>query len=116
MRGRWRSYGAFALESAIDEMAHALDIDPLEFRIKNDLKDQQRNKPFSDKNIKEAYRIGAQKIGWNERKSKPGSLVDGRWKTGYGVSIGVFNANRGRASVKGILKASGISGLAKCYQ
>ena len=108
MRGPGEATGAFALESAIDEMAHALDMDPLEFRIKNDPeKDQQRNKPFSDKNIKEAYRIGAQKIGWNERKSKPGSLVDGQWKTGYGVSIGVFNANRGRASVKGILKADG---------
>jgi len=108
MRGPGEATGAFALESAIDEMAHALDMDPLEFRIKNDPeKDQQRNKPFSDKNIKEAYRIGAQKIGWSERKNKPGSLIDGQWKTGYGVSIGVFNANRGRASVKGILKTDG---------
>ncbi|MFD2287532.1 molybdopterin-dependent oxidoreductase [Pedobacter petrophilus] len=108
MRGPGEATGAFALESAIDEMAHALDMDPLEFRIKNDPeKDQQRDKPFSDKNIKEAYRVGAQKIGWSERKNKPGSLVDGQWKMGYGVSIGVFNANRGRASVKGILKADG---------
>lgn len=108
MRGPGEATGAFALESAIDEMAHALDMDPLEFRIKNDPeKDQQRNKPFSDKNIKEAYRVGSQKIGWSERKNKPGSLVDGQWKYGFGVSIGVFNANRGRASVKGILKADG---------
>lgn len=108
MRGPGEATGAFALESAIDEMAHALDMDPLEFRIKNDPeRDQQRDKPFSDKNIKEAYEIGAQKIGWNERKNKPGSLVEGQWKTGFGVSIGVFNANRGRASVKGILKADG---------
>ncbi|RZK67329.1 MAG: xanthine dehydrogenase family protein molybdopterin-binding subunit, partial [Pedobacter sp.] len=108
MRGPGEATGAFALESAIDEMAHALDMDPLEFRIKNDPeRDQQRDKPFSDKNIKEAYKIGAQKIGWNERKNKPGSLVEGQWKTGFGVSIGVFNANRGRASVKGILKADG---------
>ncbi|GGE64248.1 xanthine dehydrogenase YagR molybdenum-binding subunit [Pedobacter psychrotolerans] len=108
MRGPGEATGAFALESAIDEMAHALDMDPLEFRIKNDPeRDQQRSLPFSDKNIKEAYRVGAQKIGWNERKNKPGSLIDGQLKTGYGVSIGVFNANRGRASVKGILKADG---------
>lgn len=108
MRGPGEATGAFALESAIDEMAHALDMDPLDFRIKNDPeKDQQRDKPFSDKNIKEAYKIGAQKIGWSERKNKPGSLVDGQWKLGYGVSIGVFNANRGRATVKGILKADG---------
>ena len=108
MRGPGEATGAFALESAIDELAHALDMDPLEFRTKNDPeKDQQRNKPFSDKNIKEAYKIGAEKIGWSERKNKPGSLIDGQWKSGYGVSIGVFNANRGRASVKGILKADG---------
>ncbi|WP_316800394.1 xanthine dehydrogenase family protein molybdopterin-binding subunit [Pedobacter frigidisoli] len=108
MRGPGEATGAFALESAIDEMAHALNMDPLEFRIKNDPeKDQQRNKPFSDKNIKEAYRIGAAKIGWSERKNTPGSLINGQWKTGFGVSIGVFNANRGRASVKAILRSNG---------
>ncbi|QPH40037.1 xanthine dehydrogenase family protein molybdopterin-binding subunit [Pedobacter endophyticus] len=108
MRGPGEATGAFALESAIDEMAHALNMDPLEFRTKNDPeKDQQRNKPFSDKNIKEAYRVGAQKIGWHERKNEPGALANGQWKTGFGVSVGVFNANRGRATVKGILKADG---------
>ncbi|MCX2574443.1 xanthine dehydrogenase family protein molybdopterin-binding subunit [Pedobacter sandarakinus] len=108
MRGPGEATGAFALESAIDEMAHALDMDPLDFRIKNDPeRDQQRDKPFSDKNIKEAYRVGAQKIGWNERKNKPGSLIDGSWQSGYGVSVGVFNANRGRATVKGTLNANG---------
>lgn len=108
MRGPGEATGAFALESAIDEMAHALDMDPLDFRIKNDPEtDQQKNKPFSSKNIKEAYKIGAEKIGWSNRKNKPGSLVEGPWQTGYGVSVGVFNANRGKASVKGILKADG---------
>lgn len=108
MRGPGEATGAFALESAIDEMAHALDMDPLDFRIKNDPEtDQQKNKPFSSKNIKEAYKLGAEKIGWSNRKNKPGSLVEGPWQTGYGVSVGVFNANRGKASVKGILKADG---------
>lgn len=108
MRGPGEATGAFALESAIDEMAHALDMDPLDFRIKNDPEtDQQKNKPFSSKNIKEAYKIGAEKIGWSNRKNKPGSLIEGPWQTGYGVSVGVFNANRGKASVKGILKADG---------
>lgn len=108
MRGPGEATGAFALESAIDEMAHALGMDPLDFRIKNDPEtDQQKNKPFSSKNIKEAYKIGAEKIGWNNRKNEPGSLVEGPWQTGYGVSVGVFNANRGKASVKGTLKADG---------
>jgi len=108
MRGPGEATGAFALESAIDEMAHALDMDPLEFRIKNDPEiDQQQNKPFSSKYIKEAYKLGADKIGWKNRKNKPGSIVEGPWQTGYGVSVGVFNASRGKATVKGILKANG---------
>lgn len=108
MRGPGEATGAFALESAIDEMAHALDMDPLEFRMKNDPEtDPMKNIPFSSKNIKEAYKLGAEKIGWSNRKNKPGSITDGPWKIGYGVSIGVFNASRGRASVKGILKADG---------
>lgn len=108
MRGPGEATGAFALESAIDEMAHALNMDPLEFRTKNDPEtDQQKNKPFSSKNIKEAYRLGAEKIGWNNRSNTPGALTSGQWQTGYGVSIGVFNANRGRATAKGILHADG---------
>ncbi|MES2448392.1 MAG: xanthine dehydrogenase family protein molybdopterin-binding subunit [Bacteroidota bacterium] len=108
MRGPGEATGAFALESAIDEMAHALDMDPLEFRIKNDPEtDPMKNIPFSSKNIKEAYKLGAEKIGWNNRKNKPGSITEGPWKIGYGVSIGVFNASRGRATVKGILNANG---------
>ncbi|SFH50603.1 xanthine dehydrogenase family protein molybdopterin-binding subunit [Pedobacter insulae] len=108
MRGPGEATGAFALESAIDEMAHALDMDPLEFRIKNDPEiDQVQKRPFSSKYIKEAYKLGADKIGWNERKNKPGSIVDGAWQIGYGVSVGVFGAGRGRATVKGILKADG---------
>ncbi|MBC6110459.1 xanthine dehydrogenase family protein molybdopterin-binding subunit [Pedobacter fastidiosus] len=108
MRGPGEATGAFALESAIDELAHELDMDPLDFRIKNDPEmDQQKNKPFSSKNIKEAYKLGAEKIGWGKRKNKPGSLIEGSWQTGYGVSVGVFNANRGKASVKGILRADG---------
>lgn len=108
MRGPGEATGAFALESAIDEMAYALNMDPLEFRIKNDPeKDPSQNRPFSSKYIKEAYELGAQKIGWTNRKQKPASIVEGNWQIGYGVSVGVFNAGRGRASVKGILNADG---------
>lgn len=108
MRGPGEATGAFALESAIDEMAHALDMDPLDFRTKNDPEtDPAQNRPFSSKYVKEAYLLGAAKIGWGNRKNKPGSIAEGPWQIGYGVSVGVFNASRGRASVKGILKADG---------
>lgn len=108
MRGPGEATGAFALESAIDEMAFALGMDPLDFRMKNDPElDQVQNRPFSSKNIKEAYKLGADKIGWSKRKNIPGSITEGSWQVGYGVSIGVFNAGRGRASVKGVLNADG---------
>ncbi|RYZ46584.1 MAG: xanthine dehydrogenase family protein molybdopterin-binding subunit, partial [Sphingobacteriales bacterium] len=108
MRGPGEATGAFALESAIDELAYALKMDPLEFRAMNDPEtDPDKKRPFSSKNIKEAYKLGAEKIGWNARKMMPGAVSENGWQTGYGVSIGVFNASRGRASVKGILKADG---------
>lgn len=108
MRGPGEATGAFALESAIDEMAFALNMDPLDFRMKNDPEtDQQRKLPFSSKNVKEAYLMGAEKIGWSERSQQPGKRQVGPWLYGWGVSTGVFNANRGKASVKAILKADG---------
>lgn len=108
MRGPGEATGAFALESAIDEMAFALNMDPLEFRVKNDPeKDLAQNKPFSSKYVKEAYALGAEKIGWNNRKNKPRSIVEGNWQIGYGVSVGVFNAGRGRATVRAVLNANG---------
>lgn len=108
MRGPGEATGAFALESALDELAYKLKMDPLEFRKINDPEtDPEKNKPFSAKNIKEAYDLGAQKIGWNRRKMIPGSTVEDGWQVGYGVSIGVFNAGRGRATVKAILHVDG---------
>jgi xanthine dehydrogenase YagR molybdenum-binding subunit len=108
MRGPGEATGAYALESAIDEMAYAVNLDPLEFRLRNYAEtDPQRNLPFSSKFLKEAYQLGADKIGWSKRSMKPRNTMDGEWLVGYGMSSGVFNAGRGRASVKAILSADG---------
>jgi xanthine dehydrogenase YagR molybdenum-binding subunit len=108
MRGPGEATGAYALESAIDEMAYAVNLDPLEFRLRNYAEtDPQRNLPFSSKFLKEAYQLGADKIGWSKRSMNPRSTMDGEWLVGYGMSSGVFNAGRGRASVKAILSADG---------
>lgn len=108
MRGPGEATGAFALESALDELCYKLKMDPLEFRSLNDPEqDPDKKRPFSAKNIKEAYKLGAEKIGWSNRKMIPGTVVEQGWQTGYGVSIGVFNAGRNRATVKGILNADG---------
>jgi xanthine dehydrogenase YagR molybdenum-binding subunit len=108
MRGPGEATGAFALESAMDELAYALKIDPLDLRILNYAEtDPERRQPFSSKFLKEAYQLGADKIGWYKRNPVVGSMKNGEWLVGYGMSSGVFNAGRGRASVKLILQGDG---------
>ena len=98
MRGPGEATGAFALESAIDELAHKLNLDPIELRLRNYAeKDPQTDKPFSTKFLKEAYELGANKIGWSKRPQTPGTLKEGEWHVGYGMATGVFNASRGNA-------------------
>ncbi|SFB90635.1 xanthine dehydrogenase family protein molybdopterin-binding subunit [Spirosoma endophyticum] len=108
MRGPGEATGAFALESAMDEMAHKLKLDPIEFRLRNYTEtDPEHNRPYSSKNLKEAYQRGAEAIGWSKRKNEPGSTREGDWLIGYGMSTGTFNAFRWEASARVLLKADG---------
>ncbi len=108
MRGPGESTGAFALECAMDEMSYALNLDPLEFRLRNYAEtDQERNLPWSSKHLKECYEIGAKKIDWSKRNPKPGSMRDGEMLVGYGMGSGVFNASRNRAVVMARIYANG---------
>ncbi|MEZ0607619.1 xanthine dehydrogenase family protein molybdopterin-binding subunit [Fibrella sp. WM1] len=108
MRGPGEATGAFALESAMDEMAHKLNLDPIEFRLRNYTEtDPEHNRPYSSKHLREAYQRGAEAIGWNRRKNEPGSQRDGDWLIGYGMSTGTFNAFRWEASARVLLKADG---------
>jgi xanthine dehydrogenase YagR molybdenum-binding subunit len=108
MRGPGEATGAFALESAMDEMAYQLNIDPLEFRLRNYTDtDPETGKPWSTKFLKECYQLGADRIGWNKRQLKPGALRDGDWLVGYGMGVGTFGAHRGAATVGAQLLANG---------
>ena len=108
MRGPGEATGAFALESAIDEMAYKVNMDPLDFRVKNfTATDPEKNKPFSSNNLKEAYQLGSEKIGWNKRNREPRSMKDGEWLIGYGMSTGVFGAHRGESTCRAQLNADG---------
>ena len=96
MRGPGEATGAFALESAMDELAYALKMDPIEFRLLNYAEtDLEQNHPYSSKFLKEAYQLGAEKIGWKTRNRLVGSMKEGEWFVGYGVGSGMFNASRG---------------------
>ncbi|RAK69535.1 xanthine dehydrogenase family protein molybdopterin-binding subunit [Hymenobacter edaphi] len=108
MRGPGEATGAFALESAIDEMAHLIGMDPLEFRLRNHTDtDPEKNRPWSTKYLKECFQAGAERIGWNKRQMKPGSLREGDWLIGYGMGVGTFGANRGAAKARAALLADG---------
>ncbi len=101
MRGPGEATGCFALESAMDELAHTLNMDPIEFRILNHADtDPETKLPWSSKFLKDCYQLGADKIGWKDRKLQPKGLQDGDWWIGYGMGTGSFGAYRNRAAVK----------------
>lgn len=108
MRGPGEATGAFALESAMDELAYKLNIDPLQFRIMNHTdRDPEKDLPWSTKYLKECYQMGAEAIGWNKRKLQPAMLREGEWLVGFGMATGTFGANRRGAKVRAKLFADG---------
>ena len=108
MRGPGEATGCFALESAIDELSYKLKMDPIQLRIKNFTAVNPENKlPFSDINIKDCYAYGMEKIGWKNRPTIPGSLKENGMLIGYGMSVGVFGAGKGTASVRIVLSNDG---------
>jgi xanthine dehydrogenase YagR molybdenum-binding subunit len=91
MRAPGESIGTFALESAIDELAYALRMDPIEVRRINEPdKDPTKNTEFSGRNLTEAYRQGMVKFGWNARNPEPRSQRDGKWLIGQGVATAYY--------------------------
>lgn len=91
MRAPGESVGTFALESAIDELANSLGMDPIELRIRNEPeKDPTTGAPFSSRHIIEAYKAGAEKFGWSARHPKPGTQREGEWLTGMGCATATY--------------------------
>lgn len=108
MRAPGAVSGAFALESAIDELAHKLEIDPLELRKINYAEtDPETGKPFSSKALMKCFEAGAKKFGWNKRKREPRSMRDGDLLVGWGTAIGTWGAWQAPASVMVALNADG---------
>ena len=108
MRGPGEATGCFALESAIDDLSYQLKMDPIALRLKNYTTINPENKlPFSDINLKACYEYGAQKIGWKNRSAVPGKVKENGWLIGYGMSVGVFGAGKGTASVRIVLSNDG---------
>ena len=91
MRAPGEATGSFALESAMDELAYALDLDPLELRLRNYAEQNpQTNLPWSSKSLKECYQQAAERIGWTRRSSQPRSMRDGEMLVGLGMATATY--------------------------
>ncbi len=90
-RGPGKSTGSFALESAMDELAYKLKMDPIEFRIKNEpAKDPSNGKPWSSRKAVQCLQAGAKAFGWDKRTLEPRQNQDGDYLIGYGVACGTY--------------------------
>jgi xanthine dehydrogenase YagR molybdenum-binding subunit len=91
MRAPGESIGTFALESAMDELAYALRMDPIELRRINEArKDPTKGTEFSSRRLTEAYQRGAEKFGWSARSPEPRSRREGKWLIGRGVATAYY--------------------------
>jgi xanthine dehydrogenase YagR molybdenum-binding subunit len=90
MRAPGEAVGLLALECAMDELAVALGVDPIALRIKNEpAVDPQDGKPFSTRTLVPCMQKGAELFGWNKRNPHPGSVRDGEWLVGMGMSAAI---------------------------
>ena len=108
MRAPSAATALFALESAMDELAVALKLDPLELRLRcySD-RDQHEDKPYSSKALRECYRQGAEAFGWDKRNPEPRSMRDGSDLVGWGMATGVWEALQVPITVRIVLTANG---------
>jgi xanthine dehydrogenase YagR molybdenum-binding subunit len=91
MRAPGESVGTFAIESAVDEMAVELGIDPIELRIMNEPdKDPAEGTPFSSRHLVEAWRAGAERFGWSKRNATPCGVRDREWFVGMGCATATY--------------------------
>jgi xanthine dehydrogenase YagR molybdenum-binding subunit len=130
MRAPGEAPGMMALEIAMDEMAERLGMDPIEFRIVNDTQvvpdvvskppsqdpqainnreaqDQPKEKPFSQRQLIQCFRTGAERFGWDKRVAQPAQVRDGRWLVGIGVAAAFRNNQLTKSAARVRLEPNG---------
>src|SRR3954471_17339773 len=96
MRAPGETPGVYALECALDELAHQIGLDPVEFRLRNYAEiDEYKNRPWSSKKLRECYQRAAEKFGWSNRNKKPGSArAADASQIGFGMATAVYPAGQ----------------------
>jgi len=108
MRAPGDSPGMFALDSAMDELAYAAKIDPLQLRLINHADaDPLHGKPWSSKSLKECYTRAAERFGWSRRTAEPRSMRDGRDLIGWGMASANRPSHRAPASATAAMRSDG---------
>ncbi len=98
----------FALESAVDEMAWALGLDPIALRRRNDtVTDPVSGKPFSSRPLMACFDAGAEAFGWSRRIPRPGAMRDGAWRVGLGCATSVRPVKIAPATMRVALRPDG---------
>ncbi len=100
--------GLLAIEAAMDELACALDMDPVELRIRNEpAQHPELGIPYSDRHLVECLREGARRFGWERRPRRPATLRDGRWLVGHGMAAAIRPQFQARTSITVRLEPDG---------
>ncbi len=108
MRAPSAATAVYALECAMDELAVAMKLDPLELRLRcYSERDQHNDRPYSSKGLRDCYRQGAEAFGWSKRSAEPCSMRDGTELVGWGMATGVWEALQVPIAVRIVLTANG---------
>jgi xanthine dehydrogenase YagR molybdenum-binding subunit len=108
MRAPGAAHGVHALEVAMDELAYALKMDPLAFRLKNYAEvNPLDGKPYSTKELRQCYQLGSERFGWKDRPIEPRSMRDGEELVGWGMATGMWDSLVMVARVSAVLHADG---------
>jgi len=108
MRAPGAAQGLFPLETAMDELAEALHMDPLQLRLVNYAeRDANKNLPFSSKALRDCYREGAARFGWEGRPLAPRARREGRELIGWGMATGAWDAMQNEAAARAVLTPDG---------
>jgi xanthine dehydrogenase YagR molybdenum-binding subunit len=108
MRAPGTATGVFGLELAMDELAEKCGLDPIELRLRNHAdRDEDKNLPYSSKELKSCYTLGAEAFDWAKRSAAPGRNRNGRWLIGHGMATAFYPSHRQPATARAVMFANG---------
>ena len=117
MRAPGENPGTYALESALDELAYKLKMDPVELRIRNHADINEHTKqPWSSKYLKECYSIAGERFGWSRRNPEPRSMRDGKLLVGWGMATATYPGMRSPGAAKVRILQDGTASVVSATQ